>query len=45
MKYYLLTETEDRSLDVGRGLRYACNDRTYEVDKLFILWQRINSEV
>ena len=27
-----------RSIHQGRGLRFPCNDRTDEVNKLFIIW-------
>ena len=47
--YYLLTKSEvitgnksqteaTRSIHQGRGLRFPCNDRMDEVNKLFILW-------
>ena len=48
--YHLLTESEvitgksqtealmSRSIHQGRGLRFLCNDRTDEVNKLFIIW-------
>ena len=46
-KYHLLTEievialksqTEALMIHQGRGLKFPCNDRTGEVNKLFIIW-------
>ena len=31
----------DSTLRYGRGLRFPCNDRTDEVNKLFIIWPSI----
>ena len=40
--YYLLTASEfitgKFQTEEGRGLRFPCNDRTDEVNKLFIIW-------
>ena len=40
-KYYFLTENEviiARSIHEGLSLRFPCNDRRDEVNKLFIIW-------
>ena len=35
---YCIDRAIARSIHQGRGLRFPCNDRTDEVNKLFIIW-------
>ena len=36
--YRCIDLTIARSIHQGRGLRFPCNDRTDEVNRLFIIW-------